>query len=113
MAYGIHVSYSAALFVNAIVGFAVGVPAAPGFFGTFHAGARMGLSVYGVPPASTLAFAFGFHLGGFFPVTFIGLYYAWRLGLSLKDVEQAEELVEEAVEEAHGEDLRNRPGSGP
>ena len=100
-AFGIHVGYDTALFVNAIVGFAVGVPAAPGFFGTFHAGARMGLGVYGIPAAPTLAFAFGFHLGGFFPVTFIGLYYAWKLGLSLKEVEASEALVDEAVEEAH------------
>jgi len=102
-AFGIHLGYDAALFVNAIVGFAVGVPAAPGFFGTFHAGARMGLGVYGIPPASTLAFAFGFHLGGFFPVTFIGLYYVWKLGFSLREVGRSEEKVEEAVEEAHPE----------
>jgi len=100
-AFGIQLGYDAALFVNAIVGFAVGVPAAPGFFGTFHAGARMGLGVYGIAAAPTLAFAFGFHLGGFFPVTFIGLYYAWRLGISLKEVEASEETVEEAVEKAH------------
>lgn len=110
-AFGIHVGYDTAMFVNAIVGFAVGVPAAPGFFGTFHAGALMGLGVYGIPPARTLAFAFGFHLGGFVPVTLIGLYYAWRLGLSLKEVEGSEELVEAAVEEAHP-DLHPTPGEG-
>ncbi len=100
-AFGIDVGFDAALFVNAIVAFAVGVPAAPGFFGTFHAGAKMGLGVYGISAGPTLAFAFGFHLGGFFPVTVIGLYYLWRLGLSFKEVESSEEIVEEAVEEAH------------
>lgn len=100
-AFGIQVGYDAALFVNATVAFLVGVPAAPGFFGTFHAGAKMGLAAYGVPAAPTLAFAFGFHLGGFFPVTFIGLYYAWKLGLSLKEVETSEEEVETALEAAH------------
>ena len=102
-AFGIDVGYDAALFVNAIIGFAVGVPAAPGFFGTFHAGARMGLGVYGVAAAPTLAFAFGFHLGGFIPVTLIGLYYAWKLGFSMTEVGRSEERVEEAVEEAHPE----------
>ena len=104
-AFGIQVGYDAALFVNATVAFLVGVPAAPGFFGTFHAGAKMGLAAYGVPAAPTLAFAVGFHLGGFFPVTFMGLYYAWKLGLSFKEVETSEERVETAVEEAHP-DLR-------
>lgn len=93
-AFGIQVGYDAALFVNAIVGFWVGFPAAPGFFGTFHAGAKMGLAVYGVAAAPTLAFAFGFHLGGFFPVTFIGLYYAWRMGLSLQEMKKGENPVE-------------------
>jgi uncharacterized protein (TIRG00374 family) len=92
-AFGIDVGYDVALFVNATVGFMVGVPAAPGFFGTFHAGARMGLAVYGVAAAPTLAFAFGFHLGGFIPVTIIGLYYAWKLGFSFKEMETSEERV--------------------
>lgn len=100
-AFGIHEGYDAALFTNAIVAFAVGIPAAPGFFGTFHMGARLALSVYGVPAASTLAFAFGFHLGGFIPVTLIGLYYAWHLGITLGEVEESEEKVEKAVEAAH------------
>lgn len=102
-AFGIPVGYDAALFVNATVAFLVGIPAAPGFFGTFHAGARVGLAAYGVPAAPTLAFAVGFHLGGFFPVTFIGLYYAWKLGLSIREVEDSEERVETAVEAAHPE----------
>jgi hypothetical protein len=101
LAFGIHVSYAAALFVNAMVAFAVSVPAAPGFFGTFHAGASVGLAVYGVPPGPTLAFAIGFHLGGFIPVTLIGLYYAWKLGFSFQEVERSEEAVEEAVESVH------------
>ncbi|MFC1575130.1 lysylphosphatidylglycerol synthase transmembrane domain-containing protein [Gemmatimonadota bacterium] len=108
-AFGIQVSYDVALFVNSIVAFAVSLPAAPGFFGTFHAGASAGLGVYGVPAAPTLAFAFGFHLGGFIPVTVMGLYSAWKLGLSWGEVEKSEERVEEAVEEAHPE-LRHRGG---
>jgi uncharacterized membrane protein YbhN (UPF0104 family) len=110
-AFGIDVGYDTALFVNATVGFMVGIPAAPGFFGTFHAGARMGLAVYGVAAAPTLAFAFGFHLGGFFPVTFIGLYYAWKLGFSFKEMGTSEEKVEKAVEEAHPE-LKRPDGRG-
>jgi len=102
-AFGIPVGYDAALFVNATVAFLVGIPAAPGFFGTFHAGAKVGLAAYGVPAAPTLAFAVGFHLGGFFPVTFMGLYYAWKLGISIKEVETSEERVEKAVEAAHPE----------
>ena len=100
-AFGITVGYDVALFVNAVVALTVAAPAAPGFIGTFHAGVKGGLGVYGVPAASTTALAFGFHLGGFIPVTLIGLYYAWTLGLSLGEVRESETRVEEAVERSH------------
>lgn len=101
-AFGIEASYFAALFVNAVVAFAVAVPSSPGFFGTFHAGVKVALlGVYGIGEGETLAFAFGFHLGGFIPVTLMGLYYAWRLGLSFGEIERSEIRVEEEVERAH------------
>lgn len=100
-AFGIDVGYDVALFVNATVGFLVAAPSAPGFFGTFQAGARIGLGVYGVPTGPTVGFAFGFHLGGWIPVTLIGLYYTWKLGLSIGEVGTSETRVEEAVERDH------------
>ena len=103
LAYDIHVSYSAALFVNAMVALAVAVPSSPGFFGTFHAGVAVGLQeVFGIAQGPTLAFAFGFHFGGFVPVTLIGLYYSWRLGMSLSEVKKSEAVVEEEVEQGSG-----------
>jgi uncharacterized protein (TIRG00374 family) len=86
-AFGVDVGFAAAVFTEAVVGFAVAIPAAPGFFGTFQLGADLALSgVYGVPEPAALAFAFGYHLGGFFPITIIGLYYAWSIGFSVSDV---------------------------
>jgi hypothetical protein len=32
------------------------------------------------------------------PVTLIGLFYAWRLGISLREVGTSDEVVEDAVE---------------
>ena len=94
LAFDIHAGALAAYFTEAIVGFGVAVPAAPGFFGTFHASAGWALSVFGVDDARSLAFAYGYHLGGFIPVTVIGLYYAGRIGMSLKDVGKSAEAVE-------------------
>jgi len=103
-AFGIDASYFAALFMNAMVAFAVAVPSSPGFFGTFHAGVKVALlGVYGVGAGETLAFAFGYHLGGFVPVTLIGLYYTWRLGLSFREIERSDVRVERDVERAHPE----------
>ena len=101
LAFDIHAGPVAAYFTEAVVGFVVATPAAPGFFGTFHFGAGWALSVFGVPDARALAFAFGYHLGGFIPVTVIGLYYAGRIGLSMGDVRASEVRVEEAVELEH------------
>jgi len=90
-AFGIDVGFAAAVFTEAVVGIAVAIPAAPGFFGTFQLGAVLALSgVYGVAEPAALAFAFGYHLGGFFPITIIGLYYAWRIGFSVGDLRGGE-----------------------
>ena len=90
-AFGIDVGFAAAVFTEAVVGFAVAIPAAPGFFGTFQLGADLALSgVYAVAEPSALAFAFGYHLGGFFPITIIGLYYAWSIGFSVKDMRRGD-----------------------
>jgi len=108
LAFDIHAGPVAAYFTEAVVGFGVAIPAAPGFFGTFHASASWALSVFDVPAPSSLAFAFGYHLGGFIPVTVIGLYYASRIGFSLKDVGESETRVEEMVERQHPEAVRLR-----
>jgi hypothetical protein len=102
LAFGIHTGLVSAWFTEAVVGFGVAIPSAPGFIGTFHASANFALSdVYGVEEARSLAFAFGYHFGGWIPITVIGLAYAWRLGLSLGDVGAAEERVEEVIEGEH------------
>lgn len=102
LAFGIDTGLVSAWFTEAVVGFGVAIPSAPGFVGTFHASADFALSqVYGVEKARSLAFAFGYHFGGWIPITAIGLWYAWRLGLSLSDVGGAEERVEEVIEGEH------------
>ena len=103
LAFGIHVGFAVALFVNGTVALAVAVPAAPGFIGTFQAGVTAGLGVYGVSEAAAVALSLGFHVAGFIPVTVIGLVYAWKLGLSLEEVGKSEARVESAVEGAHQE----------
>lgn len=97
--FGIDVSFSGALLLQSIVALMVSVPSGPGFFGPFEYAAVMILQhAYGVAHEKAIGFAIAFHIGGYIPVTVVGIYYAWRLGLSLSEVEQSEELVEEEVE---------------
>ncbi len=99
LAFGIDTGFVSAIFTEAVVGFGVALPSAPGFFGTFHFAANVALSdVYGVPEPQSLAFAFGHHFGGWIPITLIGLWYAAKLGISIGDVGASEERVETEVE---------------
>lgn len=96
LAFGIDTGFVSAIFTEAVVGFGVAIPSAPGFFGTFHAAAEFALTtVYGVPETVSLAFAFAYHFGGWIPITVIGLVYAWKLGLSLGDIGHADEEIDE------------------
>jgi hypothetical protein len=103
LAFDIQLSFTAALFFQSCLAFAVSVPSAPGFWGLYEGAARVVLSgLWGIEASKVLGFALGFHIAGFLPVTLIGLWYAWRLGFSLRRVAHSEEEVEEAVEQATG-----------
>ena len=98
-AFDIDVPISAAFFLQSLVALGVSLPSAPGFFGLFEGFARLGLvEVFGVDPSRAVSFAIGFHIGGFIPITLIGLWYAWRVGIRRDEVLHGEEIVEEVVE---------------
>lgn len=102
-AFDLELPFAAALFFNSAIAFAVAAPSAPGFFGIYELAARAVLvNLWGREASKAVGFALGFHIAGFIPVTLMGLYYAWRLGLNLSGVAQAEEMVEEAVERETG-----------
>jgi uncharacterized protein (TIRG00374 family) len=94
--------FTGAVLVQALVGFAVAIPSSPGFFGPLEAAARIGLSAYGVRATPIIAFATSYHILTFIPITLLGLWYLYRLGLGWRDVERSEELVEASVEGAAG-----------
>jgi uncharacterized protein (TIRG00374 family) len=109
-AFDIDVPFVGAIFLQSVLALAVALPSAPGYFGVFEAAARVGLvEVWGVESSRALAFALGFHMAGFIPVTLIGFYYLWRVGLSWREVETSEERVETAVE-AGMDERAARPG---
>lgn len=102
LAFDIHEpGFIGAVFVQAVLGFAVAVPSSPGFFGPFEAAARLALGAYGVDSVRIVSFAMGYHVLTFIPVTFLGVFYLYRLGIRWSEVEHSEELVEDAVEHDH------------
>ena len=99
LAFGIDAPFVAAVFLQSLVALGVSLPSAPGFFGLFESFARLGLvQVFGIDAALAVGFAIGFHIGGFIPITLIGLWYTWRLGISRAEVMHSEEIVETEVE---------------
>ncbi len=87
-AIGIDAPFSAALFVQGLIVFAVAVPSAPGFFGAFEAAATTALGLYGVNDTLALAWAFSFHILSLIPITVIGLYYLARSGVHLGELKE-------------------------
>ncbi len=91
-AFGIEeVPFAGAVFLQSVISLAVAIPSSPGFFGPFEAAARVGLGVWGVPAEEAVSFAIGYHIGGFIPVTAIGIYYLWRLNLRWSDMSSGAE----------------------
>lgn len=97
-AFGIDAGYAEALFLNGVTALAVALPSAPGFFGPFEAAVRFALvDVLGVGENPALAFAAGYHITTFIPVTAIGLWYFWRMGFSFRQMGPARKGGEGAV----------------
>ncbi len=88
-AVGITVPFSAALFLQGILGIGVAIPSSPGFFGVFETVAVVGLGVYGVPKEIAISWALGYHILSFIPITVMGAYYFTRLGLNVGTLQRA------------------------
>ena len=91
LAFGIEVPWSAALLLQSFLAFGVAVQFSPGFFGQFEAICRATLALYAVGTGPAVSFAFGFHLGGFVPITLLGLWSLSRAHLHLADLNMRDE----------------------
>jgi uncharacterized protein (TIRG00374 family) len=94
MAFGVDVPFSAALFLQGIIGIGVAAPSSPGFFGVFEAISVIGLGVYGVTEQLALSWALTYHILSFIPITVMGAVYFMRLGVSLAAVAGAKSDVQ-------------------
>lgn len=96
-AVGIVLPFSAANFLQGVIAMGVAIPSSPGFFGVFESVAKAGLGVYGVAPDRALAWAFGYHLLTYVPITLLGAYHFAAMGLSLAQAQRAERDAEGAA----------------
>lgn len=80
--FGIHLPLTASFFIMVLLVFAVMVPAAPGYIGTYHLACYTGLSAFRLPDTQAVSIALIVHGVGFFPVILAGLYHLWSDGIS-------------------------------
>jgi uncharacterized membrane protein YbhN (UPF0104 family) len=71
------------------------IPSSPGFFGVYHAGTVLTLTLYGVPDVDARAFSIVLHLAQYIPITLMGLYFLKKEHLSLKSIQEATSSDEE------------------
>lgn len=90
IAFAISLSFMGSLFVLVAINLAIALPSAPANLGTFEFAAILAFTFLGVDKAAALGMGFYFHFLQVIPVTLIGLFYYFRWGLHLKDIEANE-----------------------
>lgn len=82
--FGIQLPLTASMFIMVLLVFAVMVPAAPGFIGTYHYACFKGLSAFGIADSTSISIALIIHGMSFFPVTIAGLFHLWSARMTLR-----------------------------
>lgn len=88
-AFGFNIPPSGLVLTMAVLTLGLTAPSAPGFVGVFEGLIVAAVVLYGVDPSVALAFAIMMHLIHYVPVTLLGLAYAWRSGLKIRELHVA------------------------
>jgi hypothetical protein len=89
-AFGLPVPWEGAFLLQGLIGFGVALPSSPGFFGPFEAVARLTLGLYGIGADQAVSYAVAYHIGGFVPITLLGLYSLSRTQVRLGELRPVE-----------------------
>jgi uncharacterized protein (TIRG00374 family) len=89
-AFAFSVSFIGLMLMNGVVNLTTTLPSAPGYIGTFEIGARV-LEALGVDYGLAFGYTIVLHAALWFPITILGAYYVWRLGVRWGDVDRARE----------------------
>jgi uncharacterized protein (TIRG00374 family) len=91
LAFGLHLSVTAAVMVLLAICLAMMIPSTPGFIGPYHASVAYSLVLYHIPLEKALSFSLVFHATNYIPITLAGFLYLWRHHLSLRKIREEEE----------------------
>lgn len=93
-AFDFHLSIRAALALLAITTVAVAIPSSPGYIGTYHKLCVIGLALFNISENNAIPYAFVLHGLNFFPILLVGLFFAFREGLSFASLSSKEKIQE-------------------
>ena len=79
-------SAALAALTTAVANLGTLIPSSPGYVGVFDFIGKSVLAQFGVPEEAALAYVLVVHAALVVPVTLLGFYYTWRLGVSLREV---------------------------
>ncbi len=80
---GLVKSYAVFVLSTASANLVTIAPSTPGYVGVFDAPVKYVLTLFGVDPNVATSYTIVLHLALIIPVTLLGIFYAWRAGLSL------------------------------
>lgn len=86
VAFDLPVNFAGAVVLQGVLAFGIAVPSAPGYIGPFEAAITAVLALYGIGASQAVAYAVGYHLTTFIPITLLGVWSATRTGLGFRAV---------------------------
>jgi hypothetical protein len=75
---GFTTMFTAGLVDLVLISFALTIPSAPGFIGTYHAAAKEGLLIFSINPVTAAGFSVLIHASSYIPITIVGFFYFIR-----------------------------------
>ncbi|OGJ86168.1 MAG: hypothetical protein A2268_01705 [Candidatus Raymondbacteria bacterium RifOxyA12_full_50_37] len=95
---GISLGPLQATFVMSVVAFGVAVPSSPGYIGPLHLACKEGLVLFGANPADAVTVAILYHLLSWTPVVVTGIFFYFRMNLSIREVKKEGSEAQRAKE---------------
>jgi glycosyltransferase 2 family protein len=81
------------MFGVAFAALGAAIPLAPGYVGTLHAMLLQGLGMAGIAADKAGAIAVVYHAAGYITITIMGIFFFFRLKLSVGDIRRAKETM--------------------
>ncbi|MEZ4239328.1 MAG: lysylphosphatidylglycerol synthase transmembrane domain-containing protein [Myxococcota bacterium] len=112
-AFGLKIPAAGAMFIEAALTIVMMFPQAPGFLGVFQVVTEEALTLFDAPPAEAKAVALVFWTVCFVPITLLGVWDGWRMGIGLAPGSRAHAFTDLERRAATDEVERSDPGEAP